>query len=325
MSKIKPPSTAGSTRRFGFGFGGSRNASQSKSQTNGDVSEQPTDPVDLSPRGSGSLNFGLALSPSALLNNSNNSSNFGGYVLRKGMPEGKRERPVSTISYMRQTESPPREPVPVRSYDDTNPTGKPKTGLRSFLSKSFYRGSQLSKSNSAKGSSDSVSSHQTGSQSSIPGLAAGKKGKDIKPSKLGRPSSPAGLVKTSKSLNSFGVSKAARPDSPNSTSTKSGQTIPNSRSSSSKLSKLAMRDSKGKNQYQSNSGLHNDSKHSSGMYKADSEVECRVIDSAANVSAASVSAAEDMSTSRSRSGTALTSTSTNSQSSIRSSQSGMSM
>lgn len=128
MSKLKPPSTSS---RLKYGYGGSQSKLAKPAAPSNQNDKQP-------------LDFGLALSPTALLAKSNNT---GGYIPRQASQLKKNERPVSSMASLSSGGvNGNHQQIPARALDDTNPTGKPKSGLRSFLSRSFYRSKPIPKS-----------------------------------------------------------------------------------------------------------------------------------------------------------------------------------
>ena len=140
MSKLRQPSTS-SRLKFGYGGSQSKLPQTNSSAPNNHGDKQPCDNPQTA-----SLDYGLALSPTALLAKTSNSGT-GGYIPRKASQLKKNERPVSSIASINRNDNSNNQPVPVtRAVDDTNPTGKPKSGLRSFLARSFYRSKSIPKS-----------------------------------------------------------------------------------------------------------------------------------------------------------------------------------
>lgn len=134
MSKLRQPSSRQSTSRFGF----NKPTSTSSPRENGGLSHSATEP----PRQEPSLVAGLTLDPAALLDGSYETrDSMQTYLPRKPAKESGRARPLSSVVTICQTEGvcDTSSKQPQRCRDDTNPTGKPKSGLKSFLARPFTR------------------------------------------------------------------------------------------------------------------------------------------------------------------------------------------
>lgn len=181
MSRIKPPSTGFSSR---FGFNHRRSASpltDKENKASEHVAPPPGPPTQSSASNShSSINkptFAevLTLSPCALLKESkdyhkateaddillleNSHGDGDDFVPRRLRPRNPHERPLSTIVTISQTEGIPVDTPGQRSLDDTNPSGGYKSGLKSFLARSFNRTPNTSKSSpTLTGSNKTLSS-----------------------------------------------------------------------------------------------------------------------------------------------------------------------